>query len=150
MLDNAYRDTSFAFANEVAEICAHAGIDALEVIRSGKFCYPRTNIPVPGYVGGACLEKDPHILIHSMDKYGYTPKLIILTMFSDLDTTYSLVNVVAEQLRMLLDENIQVKLLVCEQFNNESKFGVYQDERIEWGYVTNTLNGKQNSQSIVT
>ncbi len=76
LLDNSYRDTSFAFANEVAEICAHAGIDAQEIIKSGKIYYPRTNIPVPGYVGGACLEKDPHILIHSMEKYGYTPKLI--------------------------------------------------------------------------
>ncbi len=70
-------------------------------------------------------------------------KVAILTMFSDLDTTYSLVNVVAEQLRMLLDKDVPVKLLVCEQFNKDSKFGVYKDERIEWAYITNTLNGKQ-------
>lgn len=76
LLDNSYRDTSFAFANEVAAICEHAGIDAQEVIKAGKFNYPRTNIPIPGYAGGACLEKDPHILVHSMEKRGYTPKLI--------------------------------------------------------------------------
>lgn len=76
LMDNSYRDTSFAFANEVAAICEHAGIDAHEVIKWGKFNYPRTNIPVPGYVGGACLEKDPHILVHSMEKCGYIPKLI--------------------------------------------------------------------------
>ena len=70
-------------------------------------------------------------------------KIGILTMFSDLDTTYSLVNVVAEQLRMFLDANIPTKILVCEGFKASSKYGVYLDERIEWAEVINTLNGKQ-------
>lgn len=70
-------------------------------------------------------------------------KIGILTMFGDLDTTYSLVNVVAEQLRMFLDANIPVKMLVCEGFKESSKYGVYLDERIEWTEITNTLNGKQ-------
>jgi len=70
-------------------------------------------------------------------------KVAILTMFSDLDTTYSLVNVVAEQLRMLLDANISTKLLVCENCPQSSRFGIYKDERIEWVGVTNTLKGKQ-------
>ena len=42
-------------------------------------------------------------------------KVAILTMFSELDTTYSLVSVVAEELKMLLDSGIPTKLLVCEQ-----------------------------------
>lgn len=70
-------------------------------------------------------------------------KIAILTMFSDLDTTYSLVNVVAEQLRMFLDADISTKLLVCEHFSQNSKYGIYLDERIEWAEVTNTLQGKQ-------
>ncbi|MCX7921443.1 MAG: glycosyltransferase [Clostridia bacterium] len=70
-------------------------------------------------------------------------KVAILTMFSDLDTTYSLVNVVAEQLRMLLTANVPTKLLVCERFAQSSKYGIYLDEKIEWAEVTNTLNGKQ-------
>ena len=70
-------------------------------------------------------------------------KVGILTMFNGLDTTYSLVNVVAEQLKMLLNADIQVKLLVSETLNYSEKFGIYLDERIEWSEVTNTLNGKQ-------
>ncbi|MCX7745935.1 MAG: glycosyltransferase [Clostridia bacterium] len=70
-------------------------------------------------------------------------KVAILTMFGDLDTTYSLVNVVAEQLRMLLDAGIPTKLLVCEGCKQNSRFGVYKDERIEWVEVTNSMNGKQ-------
>ena len=41
-------------------------------------------------------------------------KVAILTMFSGLSTTYSLVNVVADQIKMLLDANVSVKVLVCE------------------------------------
>lgn len=67
----------------------------------------------------------------------------LLTMFGRLDTTYSLVNVVAEQLRMLLGAGVRVRLLVCEQFDQGSRFGVYLDERIEWGYICNTLDGRQ-------
>jgi hypothetical protein len=70
-------------------------------------------------------------------------KVGILTMFLELDTTYSLVNVTAEQVRMLLDANIPTKLLVCEHFSESSKYGVYLDERIEWARVANTRDGKQ-------
>ncbi len=38
--------------------------------------YARTNIPPPGLVGGPCLHKDPHILIESLRRYAYTPRLI--------------------------------------------------------------------------
>lgn len=70
-------------------------------------------------------------------------KVAILTMFGDLDTTYSLVNVVAEQLRMLLDANISTKLLVCENCPQSSRYGIYKDERIEWVEVVNSINGIQ-------
>lgn len=76
LLDNAYRDLNFAFANEVAGLCEHIGIDGLEVVRAGRLGYPRTHIPDPGYVGGACLEKDPHILTYSAGQYFYSPYLV--------------------------------------------------------------------------
>lgn len=70
-------------------------------------------------------------------------KTAILTMFGELDTSYSLVNVVAEQLRMLLEANIPVKLLVCEGCPQNGRYGAYKDERIEWVEVINSINGKQ-------
>jgi hypothetical protein len=69
-------------------------------------------------------------------------KVAILTMFTELDTTYSLVSVVAEELKMLLDSGISTKLLVCEHFAQNSKYGVYLNEKIEWAEVVNTINGK--------
>lgn len=76
LLDNSYRDLFFAFGNEVALLCEAAGLDAVEVISAGKTGYPRTSIAMPGFVGGPCLEKDPHILEDSMRDYGFRPELI--------------------------------------------------------------------------
>jgi len=70
LVDNTYRDLSFGFANEVAKLCGRAGISAREVIRAGKLGYPRTNVAMPGPVGGPCLEKDPHILAESARQWG--------------------------------------------------------------------------------
>lgn len=70
LVDNTYRDVQFGFANEVARICDAVGVNAIEVIEAGKQNYPRTNVALPGLVGGPCLEKDPHIFNHSANKYG--------------------------------------------------------------------------------
>ena len=65
LISNTFRDVQFAFANEVARLCDAFGVSAHEVISAGKLGYGRTNIPLPGLVGGPCLEKDPHILMES-------------------------------------------------------------------------------------
>ena len=70
-------------------------------------------------------------------------KVALLTMFNGLDSTYSLVNVVAEQLRMLLNDNEQPIMLVSENCPLDSRYGVFLDERIEWRKVTNQLDGNQ-------
>ena len=62
LVNNTQRDLNFAFANEVAHICDAVGVSATEVIRAGNMGYARSSVPVPGPVGGPCLEKDPFIL----------------------------------------------------------------------------------------
>lgn len=69
-------------------------------------------------------------------------KVAILTMFSGLSPTYSLVNVVADQIAMLLQANISVKVLVSETCPDQERTGIFLDKRIEWIKVTNTCNGK--------
>lgn len=66
LVDNTSRDVRFAFANEVARACDAIGVNANDVIRFGKLGYERTNVALPGLVGGPCLEKDPHILVASV------------------------------------------------------------------------------------
>lgn len=70
-------------------------------------------------------------------------KVAILTMFGGLSTTYSLVNVVADHLKMLLDAGKEVKVLVSEDCPDSERFGPYCDPRVEWIKVTNRLNGNQ-------
>lgn len=69
LLDNSYRQTIFAFANDFALLAEQFGINAYEAIRVANDSYPRNNIPFPsGGVGGYCLTKDPVYLESSFKK----------------------------------------------------------------------------------
>lgn len=75
LVDNTYRDVNFAFSNEIARLCSKINIDAIEVIEAGKFKYPRTNLALPGPVGGPCLTKDSYILNESFKNQNFHPKI---------------------------------------------------------------------------
>ena len=77
LIDNGRRDLIFGYANEVARICDTIGVSAAEVIRSGRFGYTRTDLPMPGPVGGPCLSKDPYILAESLEQFGIFPEITI-------------------------------------------------------------------------
>lgn len=77
LVNNTQRDYVFGFANEVAAVCDTLGISAVEVISGGNLGYPRANLPMPGPVGGPCLEKDPYILAESLEAKGMVPTLAI-------------------------------------------------------------------------
>ncbi len=77
LVNNTQRDLMFGFANEVAAICDATGVSAHEVISSGNIGYPRANLPLPGPVGGPCLEKDPYILAEGLERYGFVPNLAL-------------------------------------------------------------------------
>jgi UDP-N-acetyl-D-mannosaminuronic acid dehydrogenase len=67
LTNNAYRDVTFAFANQVARIGGDHDVDAFEAIRAANQGYPRGQVPLPSPgVGGPCLTKDPLILAHSL------------------------------------------------------------------------------------
>lgn len=68
-------------------------------------------------------------------------KVAILTMFSGLATTYSLVNVVADQIKMLLEAQVELKLLVSETCPDTERWGIFLDPRLEWVKITNTCHG---------
>ncbi len=101
MLDNAYRDLIFACANEIALIAKKLGLDGYELIKAGNLGYERrVHIPVPGFVGGACLEKDPWIFIDCIsEKTGYLPKLIKTARELNEHLPYFVVERVKENLK---------------------------------------------------
>lgn len=77
LINNTYRDLTFAYANEIAVICDKLGLDATKLIEAANEGYPRGNVPLPSPgVGGACLTKDPYIFIDAARRAGYEPKLV--------------------------------------------------------------------------
>lgn len=64
-------------------------------------------------------------------------KVAVLTMFNGLSNTYSLVNVVAEHLKMLLDAGIDTKVLVSEDCPDSERKGMFADEHLEWVKIKN-------------
>jgi UDP-N-acetyl-D-mannosaminuronic acid dehydrogenase len=63
IVENAFRDISIAYANELTKICRFSGLDVHEIIRIANK-HPRVNIldPGPG-VGGHCIPVDPWFLV---------------------------------------------------------------------------------------
>jgi len=60
LIDNSYRQTLFAFANDISLIASKLGINCYELIKNANDDYPRNNIPLPSCgVSGYCLKKDP-------------------------------------------------------------------------------------------
>jgi len=63
LVENAFRDTNIAFANELSLFSEKMGLDVWELIRLANH-HPRVNIlnPGPG-VGGHCIAVDPWFLV---------------------------------------------------------------------------------------
>ena len=76
LMENTYRDTNIALANEMAVICELLGIDAIEAISAANH-HPRVNIHTPGPgVGGHCLSIDPYFIVEMAEKKGSKAELI--------------------------------------------------------------------------
>jgi len=60
LVNNSFRDLSFAFANGVALLSDRYNLDARRLINAANDGYPRNPVPRPSPgVGGYCLSKDP-------------------------------------------------------------------------------------------
>lgn len=63
LVENSYRDTNIAFANELSMICDKANINVWELIKLANK-HPRVNILQPGAgVGGHCIAVDPWFIV---------------------------------------------------------------------------------------
>lgn len=105
LIDNSFRDISFAYANEIALIAKSFGLNAFELIEAANLGYKRNNIKSPGFVGGACLEKDPYILAYCAGKKGYSSDFII----KGRKLNESLTDVVADRVVKYAAETVNSK-----------------------------------------
>lgn len=63
---NTYRDMTFAIGNAFCIAAQTFGVNGVDVIRHANQGYDRSNIALPGFVAGPCLEKDAYILTNNM------------------------------------------------------------------------------------
>ena len=71
LLDNTYRDTIFAYSNQMALLSEKIGLNLSNLIDKVNIGYERNKIPKPSPgVGGPCLTKDPYILNYNFKKVG--------------------------------------------------------------------------------
>lgn len=71
LLDNTYRDTIFAYSNQMAMLSEKIGLNLANLIDKVNIGYERNKIPKPSPgVGGPCLTKDPYILNYNFKKVG--------------------------------------------------------------------------------
>lgn len=112
LVDNTYRDLQFAFANEVARVCEAWEVNAHEVIASGKLGYERTNVALPGLVGGPCLEKDPHIFRQSAQARGIDLEITAASRLVNERQPEETVGFIVDQLRgRAIDGVMRIALL---------------------------------------
>jgi len=101
LVNNTFRDVTFAFANEVAEMAEALNLNATEVITAAGKDYARGKLPTPGLVGGACLEKDPVIFADSLYEIGYQPQITMLGRRLNANLPYSTIKSVQGSMKAL-------------------------------------------------
>tara|TARA_B100000989_G_scaffold299039_1_gene292361 strand:- start:10313 stop:12016 length:1704 start_codon:yes stop_codon:yes gene_type:complete len=70
LIDNTYRDTIFAYSNQMATLTEKLGLNLNDLLSKVNLGYERNRIPLPSPgVGGPCLSKDPYILKESFHSF---------------------------------------------------------------------------------
>lgn len=113
ILNNTFRDVKFGYANEMALICKELGLDMVKLVHAANYGYVRDEIPVPSPgVGGACLTKDPYILMYSCKDLTYKPKIVELSRKVNEFVPYQIIEEVYEQLQKLKKSVEETKIFI--------------------------------------
>lgn len=99
LMENTYRDTNIALANELALVCDTLGVDAIEAIQAANH-HPRVNIHTPGPgVGGHCLSIDPYFLVEIARERGLETPLIQASRQVNEDMPGEVVRIILKALK---------------------------------------------------
>jgi len=96
LLDNSWRHTRFAFANDAALAAENVGVDVIEAITAANFDYPRNSIALPGPVSGYCLGKDPYIFEYAFRETELSRDFNSIWFYSILSSKYLLDHVISK------------------------------------------------------
>jgi len=113
ILNNTFRDVKFGYANEMALICKELGLDMVKIVTAANLGYTRDRIPVPSPgVGGACLTKDPYLLIHSCKDIKCQPEIVRQARVINEFIPRKIADEVVEEIKQLGKSREKVKIFV--------------------------------------
>jgi UDP-N-acetyl-D-mannosaminuronic acid dehydrogenase len=102
LANNAYRDISFAFANELTEVARRFDVNPTEVIGAANYSYPRAAIPSPSPgVGGSCLPKDSRMFADAARLAGVRESLASTARWTNEQASYTTVRWLLSNLEAL-------------------------------------------------
>lgn len=111
LVNNTHTDVLYAFANEVAGIAEGHGLDPLEVVHACNSDYPRPDVARPGFVGGACISKDPYLLLEGAESFG--PSIVRASRRTNELLPVHLGARVAADLRAVGKDPVSARIVVC-------------------------------------
>lgn len=112
LIDNSSRDVFFAYANEIARTSESLGLNANEIINSGKLHYDRTFLASPGLVGGPCLHKDPYIFSESLKKSGTKAEITLMARKINERQPYEVVKYIYQQIKKIKKFSKKPKIVI--------------------------------------
>ena len=111
VIENAQRDINIAFANEVAMIFNHMGLNSADVFAAANTKWNFIDFK-PGLVGGHCIGVDPYYLAHAAREMGHEPEVILAgRRINDGMATFA-ANRISRELEQLSGGNSPRRVLV--------------------------------------
>lgn len=96
LINNTYRETVFAFANQVSMLSRAWKLDTKKVIKAANEGYARSQVPFPSPgVGGYCLTKDAYLFMESARKRQVDTRLLAAVR----ENTSTMLDVMARDIR---------------------------------------------------
>ena len=111
VIENAQRDINIAFANEVAMIFDHMGLNSADVFAAANTKWNFIDFK-PGLVGGHCIGVDPFYLAHAAREMGHEPEVILAGRRINDGMAKFAANRIAQELDQLPDGNSPRRVLV--------------------------------------
>ena len=113
LIDNSYRDTIFAYSNQMSLLATKYKINYSELVDKINLGYSRNFVPKPSPgVGGPCLSKDPHILDNSLSEQKINYSLVKSARIINEAMPKKICNDINSELKKLGKHNKNIKIFI--------------------------------------
>lgn len=114
LINNTYRDYSFAYANQIALIANQFNINVFDVINAANEGYIRDSVPLPSPgVGGPCLTKDPHIFASVAEQFNFNSEIFTRGRWINESMHSHINHNVIQELKNVGKKPSECNVLVC-------------------------------------